>query len=261
MPELLEIDMYRGLAEQVVGRRVADVVATDSWYLKGETSAELLDVLVGARVAAASRIGKVLLLGLVDDDGPTTLALRFGMTGRLLVDGVPAIERLEYDAAGNEARWDRFALEFDDGGSLVIRDPRRLGGVELDPDLSILGPDATGISRPQLRSVMAGQATLKSRLLDQSKIAGLGNLLVDEILWRSRLDPARPSGGLDDTEITRLHVTVGEVLDELSRRGGSHRGDLQEHREPGALCPRCGAALTRQTVGGRTTYSCPDEQF
>jgi formamidopyrimidine-DNA glycosylase len=96
--------------------------------------------------------------------------------------------------------------------------------------------------------------------MDQSRIAGLGNLLTDEVLWRAGLDPARDAGGLDDTERAMLARTIRHTVRVLGRRGGSHTGDLQASRARGGVCPRDGAELLRRTVGGRTTYSCPVHQ-
>ena len=121
----------------------------------------------------------------------------------------------------------------------MIRDPRRLGGVELDPDEDRLGPDAWTLSGAELtRALGTGTGPLKARLLDQARVAGLGNLLVDEILWRSGLDPARPAGSLDAPERRRLCGRIRSTLDELDQRGGSHTGDLHEHRRAGGSCPR-----------------------
>ena len=88
-----------------------------------------------------------------------------------------------------------------------MRDPRRLGGVELDPDEARLGLDAADVGRAApARTLLAGaQAPLKARLLDQARLAGVGNLLADETLWRAGLDPARPAGSLDPAEVRRLH--------------------------------------------------------
>ncbi len=253
MPELIEVEMYRRLAERTVGRRITSVVADDAWFLKRGARPE---VVVGERVAAARRTGKLLLL---DTTGPT-LGLRFGMTGRLVVDGTAGLDDLEYGSNRDEPRWDRFALGFEGGGSLVIRDPRRLGGVEVDPDESRLGVDATLLTPAPLAAALRGSAApLKARLLDQSRVAGLGNLLVDEALWRAGLDPARPAGSLSPVEVKRLHRHVRATLDELLE-GGSHTGRLQPARVPGGTCPKDGAPLLRRTVGGRTTYSCPRHQ-
>lgn len=258
MPELLEIEVYRGLAERTVGRTITAVQADDSWYLKGGLTAdELAAGITGETIVAARRHGKLLLL---DTSGPL-LGLRFGMTGRLVVDGAAGIDQLQYSSDRDLAAWDRFGLDFADGGSLSIRDPRRLGGVELDPDLARLGPDAAVLGAEDLAAVL-GRSTmaLKARLLDQARVAGLGNLLVDDVLWRAGLDPAREAGRLDEGETAALAEAISATLDELGRRGGSHTGDLQSERHDEGHCPRDGTALQRRTIGGRTTYSCPEHQ-
>ena len=97
-------------------------------------------------------------------------------------------------------------------------------------------------------------------MLDQARLAGLGNLLVDEVLWRADLSPHRPAGLLDIDEVRRLRRVVRRVLDQMDRRGGSHTGDLFDARRPGGVCPRDGTGLRRATVGGRTTWWCPAHQ-
>jgi formamidopyrimidine-DNA glycosylase len=260
MPEMIEVEAYRRHARAVLGREIVDVDAPDSWILKrGLTADVVTSELIGRRLVADRRIGKLLLLD-TDDAGPT-LGLRFGMTGRLLVDGSAPIEELEYGPKRSNPGWDRFALAFDGGGALVLNDPRRLGGVELDPDEDRMGIDAATITPAQLRAaVERSTAPLKARLMDQDRIAGLGNLLTDEILWRAGLDPARPAGDLSSAEQRRLHRHVRATVQLLIERGGSHTGDLQDARVRGGLCPRDGTPLERRTVGGRTTYSCPRHQ-
>ncbi len=258
MPEGLEVESYRRLAEKVVGRRIVGVDTPDSWYVKNVEPSLLQEALVGRRVEAARRIGKLLILDL--DDG-ARLGLRFGMTGRLLVDGSAAIDRLEYSSARDEPAWARFRLHFEDDGDLLIRDPRRLGGVELDPDESRLGPDAFALTVPELEAALgASRAPLKGRLMDQSRVAGIGNLLVDEMLWRAGLDPARPAGSLGPAELTALHEAAVTTMQTLMDRGGSHTGDLRAAVLTDGLCPRDGTPLVRRTVGGRTTWSCPTHQ-
>lgn len=259
MPEILEIEYYRRLAEHAVGRVIAIVVAPDAWFLKGGTTdAALVDALVGTEIIAADRRGKLLLLP--TDRGPV-LGLRFGMTGRLLVDDRPGVEHLEYGSVRLEPRWERFGLTFADGGTLVLSDPRRLGGVVLDPVVDRLGPDALHVTRAELAGALRGSAApLKPRLMDQQRLAGVGNLLADETLWRAGFDPARPAGSLSPAQVRRLHTQLRATLDELLERGGSHTGDLMIARQRGGRCPRDGAPLERRTVGGRTTYSCPRHQ-
>lgn len=258
MPEIIEVEMYRRLAEMAaLDRPIASVRAPDSWYLKrGLSSLELDSLVPGRSVTAARRRGKLLLLDL--SGGDLVLGLRFGMSGRLLVDGAAGIDRLWYS---NADVYDRFALLFADGGSLVMSDPRRLGGVELDPDLSKLGPDALSLTLPELRAALAGSAApLKARLLDQSRVAGVGNLIADEVLWRSGLSPLQEAGSLRPAALRRLHDALTGGLAEMVERGGSHTGDLMVHRRPGGRCPRDGAELVRGTVGGRTTWWCPRHQ-
>jgi formamidopyrimidine-DNA glycosylase len=258
VPELLEVESYRRQAEAVVGRTIAAVDAPDAWFVKGGEPAELEAALPGRRVVAVRRRGKLLVLDL--DDG-SRLGLRFGMTGRLMVDGVASIERLEYSSGRDVPAWDRFGLRFCDEAELRIRDPRRLGGVSLEPDEDRLGPDALAVTLDELAAALGSStAPLKARLLDQARLAGVGNLLADEILWRAGLDPARPAGGLDDDELAALHAAVLDVLVDLGDRGGSHTGDLRQAAALDGLCPRDAAPLERRTVGGRTTLSCPVHQ-
>ena len=191
--------------------------------------------------AAARRIGKLLLL---DTDGGPTLGLRFGMTGGLVVDGNEALDRLRYGPGVFNEKWVRARFTFDDGGELLMHDPRRFGSLELAPDESRLGPDALTVSLGELRAALAiapGRsgvaAPLKARFMDQERLAGVGNLLADEILWRAGLAPGRRTP-LTDAELRELHKQLRSTLRQLGRRGGSHMGDLMEERDVGARCPR-----------------------
>ena len=259
MPELLEIDLYRSAAEAVVGRTIERVHAPDAWYCKrGSDPAVLAGVLTGCGILAARRHGKLLMLDIDRDD--VVLGLRFGMTGRLIVDGAGPIERLEYASTRVESAWERFGLTFVGGGTLSMMDPRRLGGVELDPEIDCLGPDAATITPDELRRALSSRRALKAALLDQARVAGLGNLLVDEALWRAALDPAREASSLDGSDRDVLTISIRATLAELGARGGSHRGDLHAERHRAGRCPRDGATLLRRTIGGRTTYSCPLHQ-
>jgi formamidopyrimidine-DNA glycosylase len=183
------------------------------------------------------------------------------MSGRVLIDGQAAGDPLVYASNREVTQWHRFTIEFADGGRLAMRDPRRLGAVELDPDEDRLGIDALDLTLSRLRAIVStSRAPLKAVLMDQSRIAGLGNLLVDEALWRAGLDPARAAESLDAGEQVRLRRAIANTLKVLGRRGGSHTGDLMPSRIPGGHCPRDGTALVRRTIGGRTTYSCPLHQ-
>jgi formamidopyrimidine-DNA glycosylase len=259
MPELLEVEAYRLLARQALRRLIVGVDQVDELLLRPPLTADALRVaLTGHMFETDRRIGKLLLLDTAT--GPT-LGLHFGMTGSLEVDGRRAIDRLEYASPKLDDRWIRLAVHFDDGGVLALRDQRRFGAIELDPDESHLGIDASRLTVAGLRDALgSSRAPLKARLLDQRRIAGLGNLLVDEMLWRAGLDPARPAGGLSPAELRRLHRHLHATVSELGDRGGSHTGDLHLQRHRDGVCPRDGAPLSRRSVGGRTTYSCPVHQ-
>ncbi|MGH9178591.1 MAG: Fpg/Nei family DNA glycosylase [Acidimicrobiales bacterium] len=260
MPELPEVEAYRALAESALHRPVAAVDAPDAWFLKaGLDEPTVRDALTGRSFTAARRRGKLLLLD--TDEGGPVLGLRFGMTGRLLVDGRPGVEGLLYSSPLERSEWDRFAVRFRDGGDLRLRDPRRLGGVRLDPDEDALGADALDLTPAALRAALGtSTVALKARLMDQTRLAGVGNLLADEALWRAGLDPRRPAGSLTPAEVRRLHRHLRGTVADLIARGGSHAGDLMPVRTRGGTCPRDGAPLARQAVGGRTTYWCPTHQ-
>jgi formamidopyrimidine-DNA glycosylase len=260
VPELIEVEQARALIEaRGLGRPIARVDAPDAWFLKrGLTPNGAKRALRGRELVTARRRGKLLLVD--TDDGPV-LGLHLGMSGRVLIDDEAAGDPLLYASNRDVPEWRRFGVRFADGGSMYLRDPRRLGAVELDPDEDRLGPDATTLTRAQLEAIVRrSRAPVKAVLMDQARIAGLGNLLTDEALWRAGIDPARVASTLDDDEITTLHRAIRTTLRVLSRRGGSHTGDHMVARFPGGLCPRDGTPLARRTVGGRTTYSCPLHQ-
>ena len=259
VPEVLEIESYRRLADRVVGATIArgwcdayagkKLVAPSAWAR----------AVRGLTVTATSRRGKLLVL---ETDG-VTLALRFGMTGVLLLDGEAGLEGLFYGPHAYRAQWVRAGLEFRDGRRLVVHDPRRLARVELDPDLDELGVDALALSRRDFDAALCVRATgppIKARLLDQSVIAGVGNLLADEMLFRAGIDPRTPTGRLNAEQRTRLFRAFNQTMRTLGRRGGSHLGDHMAGRMPGGLCPRDGGAMRHATVGGRTTYWCSVHQ-
>ncbi len=189
------------------------------------------------------------------------------MSGRIVVtapDGWVAEggDRPGRDAQPRKAEWDRFTLEFADGGRLALFDKRRLGRILLNPDIDALGPDAAEVTPAQFRALISrGTIAVKARLLDQSKIAGIGNLLADEILWQAKIPPATPVNRLQRKDVDRLYRALRSVLAAaLAEGGGAHTGDVIAARRPGASCPRCGAEMVHGTVGGRSTWWCSREQ-
>jgi formamidopyrimidine-DNA glycosylase len=171
------------------------------------------------------------------------------------------VARLVFASERANTAWDRFTIRFADRGSLVVRDPRLLGGVELDPDEAALGPDALEITAAQLRRALEGSVVaVKTRVMDQRRVAGVGNLTADEVLWRASLAPHRRSASLTAPDHRRLHHHLHGTLDDLLRRGGSHLGDLMPARHKGGRCPRDGTELRHSTVGGRSSWWCPRHQ-
>jgi formamidopyrimidine-DNA glycosylase len=260
VPEGIEIEIYRRAALPCVGLVVASVSAPDDWYLKHGTTAASLSVLVGCSVAEFTRTGKLLRAHMSDG---SVLGLRFGMTGRPVINQTAAIGDLLYTSNGYKSEWVRFALTFTDGSAFEMVDPRRLGGVELDP-VEKLGPDLSTLTLSELQRALSNtKAPLKAALLQQDRVAGIGNLLVDEILWQCSLAPTRVASELSVGEQKLLAQTIRSTFTKLLKRGGSHLGDHVAQRFRGGVCTRrgCdGARFERETVGGRTTYWCPAHQ-
>jgi formamidopyrimidine-DNA glycosylase len=261
VPEGIEVEEARRLIEQrALKREIARVETPDAWYLKrGVTARVLAAALPGHRFTSGRRHGKLLLLD-TDRDGPT-LGMHLGMSGRVLIDGAAAGDPLVYGSNLENPAWHRFTVRFADGGWMAIRDPRRLGGVELDPDEDRLGPDMFDITQAELDRVLTrSRAPVKAVLMDQSRVAGLGNLLTDEILWRAGIDPAHPARELDRNARRRLHRAISKTVRMTLDRGGSHTGDHMPQRFVGGVCPKDGTPFERRTVAGRTTFSCPYHQ-
>jgi len=247
MPELPEAERARALIEEhALRRRIVAVDDSDTYVCRPHAPGEIAAALEGRHLTTAHRRGKKLW---VETGGPI-LGLHLGMAGRIAIDAKPV-----------PRGWDRFTLVFEGGGRLALRDKRRLSRAVLNPDLSRLGPDAAEATRAEFRDrVGRGTAPVKARLLDQATIAGVGNLLADETLWRARLDPRRLAGELSESELDGLRRALRAATRAAIRRGGVHTGDLIGERHGGGRCPRCGAELERGKVGGRTTWWCPREQ-
>jgi formamidopyrimidine-DNA glycosylase len=244
MPELPEAERARQTLESVLGRRIARVDDRDTYVCRPHAPGELADALVGHQFASAHRRGKFLWLQTTD--GPT-LGLHLGMAGQIVLDG-----------PGDKPRWDRFAVEFDDGTRFALRDRRRLGRAVLNPDFAHVGPDAAEVGRDEFRRLIGrGRAPVKARLLDQGAISGIGNLLADQVLWQARIAPGRPVSELSVEDLDRLRRAVRSAVRSAIRKGGAHTGRFVEARGREGSCPRCGHSPNRATIGGRTTYWCP----
>jgi formamidopyrimidine-DNA glycosylase len=249
MPELPEAERARQTLETVLHRTIAEVDDRDGYVSRPHAPGEIAAGLVGHAFTSAHRRGKFLWLA--TDDGPT-LGLHLGMAGRIVVD----------DEAATPSRWDRFAVTFADRSRLALRDKRRLGRAVLEPDFSHVGPDAAEVSRETFRTrIGRGHTAIKARLLDQGAISGVGNLLADELLWQARIAPRRDTGSLTDDELDRLRRELRKAVRLAIRHGGAHTGAfVQARSEEPRVCPRDGHPLEHASVGGRTTWWCPECQ-
>jgi formamidopyrimidine-DNA glycosylase len=257
VPELPDVEGFRReLAKTLPRRRIDHVDVRDPGIVRNASAAAFARRLVGHHFRAPRRHGKWLVL---PTDGPTLL-IHSGMTGHPY-----------YAEAGADTKsYERLVILLDEG-ELRYADLRKLRGVWLADDeddvadvLGPQGPDALGMGLREFRDVVAGRSKsarpLKSTLMDQSVIAGLGNLLVDEICWRARIRPTRPVAELDDDGVKALHHAMTQVLRTAVRHGrvpGLARWLTGARDGPDPHCPRCGTRLERARVGGRTTLWCP----
>jgi formamidopyrimidine-DNA glycosylase len=257
MPELPEVERARALVEKKAsGRAIESVDDSDTYVCRPHSPGELDDALRGRTVTGAGRIGKSFWIETDGGDGPV-LGLHLGMAGRIIVAG----EGAGHPKPLRNPAWDRLKIAFADGGALVMRDKRRLSRAVLNPDHSGLGPDAERITSDQFRSrVGTGSAPVKARLMDQSKIAGVGNLLADETLWQAGISPLHPAGELDAGQLDHLRRSLRSATRRAHRVGGVHKGEMIPYRRRGRECPRCHTTMERGKVGGRTTWWCPSCQ-
>ena len=278
VPELPEVESARAAIEAAaLERRIVDVDDSDGWVCRPHRPGEIREALVGRRLTAANRRGKSMAcetsgMGRSPSPGPE-LGIHLGMSGRILImdadgasteggDWLGGRYARAADAPNRKPVWDRFTITFADGGTLRLFDKRRLGRVRLDPELERLGPDAEMITAREFADrIGRSAAPVKARLLDQSVIAGVGNLLADETLWQARISPRRPAKSLSADELIALRRALRKATKAAIKHGGVHTGRIIEYRKAGRHCPRCGAEMTRATVGGRTTWWCPQEQL
>ncbi len=298
MPELPEVEtIRRQLEPELLGRRIEGAEVLDERWTRPEAPAAIEARLTGRRIGSVGRRGKYLLVGL--DDG-STLLMHLRMTGNLLLaeaegEGDAEAEG-EGDAAerrfGGEPRHPattapahlRAELALDDGRLLRFTDPRRFGHAsllatgELGPYLDArigIEPLSEDLTPELIGRIAAGRkAPLKSFLLDQKGIAGIGNIYADEALHRAELHPLSPAGSMRAAHWEALREGIVEALEEGLRNGGAsiddyrdsrgEQGSMQDeflvHTRAGEECPRCGGEIRTIVVSGRSTYFCPDCQ-
>jgi formamidopyrimidine-DNA glycosylase len=287
VPELPEVEtVARQLEPEIEGHRIERLEVYDPRWSRPIPPKRLGKQVSGATITGLGRRGKYLLLGL---DGDRTLVMHLRMTGNLVLregDDIldPSEGRLLYQGERTtEERHLRSRFVLDDGREMWFTDPRRFGEAFLLDDAQLpvrfakLGvePLSEEFTPEALGEAAAGrQAPLKSFLLDQSRVAGVGNIYADEALYRARLHPLSPAGSMKPEHLVALRDAVvasleagidagGSSIDDY-RDGRGEKGSMQEkflvHTREGRPCPSCEGEIVRIVVGGRSTYFCPSCQ-
>jgi len=284
MPELPEVEtVRRGLAERIVGKIVKDV-NSDTPKSFPNAPADVTAFLVGASIIAVRRRAKVLM---VDLDNDYSLMIHLKMTGQL-------VYRAEGEAFGaghpNDSlignlpdKSTRVTIEFTDGSHLYFNDQRKFGWMKLLPSIEIphidfmrkVGPEPLEADfTPQEfmdRFSRRAKTSIKAALLDQTVVAGVGNIYADESLWGARIHPQRLVGSLSPDEFHRLYEELRSVMNLAIEKGGStdknyvnaegKRGSYMDFarvfRREGKRCPRCGTTIVKFKAAGRGTHICP----
>ncbi len=267
MPELPEVETYRRFIDEIaVGQTIAAVIVNDAHVL-AVPEADLRAAAVGRRIVGTHRIGKNCFLEL---DSGQILVLHFGMTGDIGA----------YRDAPDAPRFTRVAFALDDSGlNLAFIDPRKFGRIRLAVSIEAyrkakkLGSDALTISAAALQTKISPRKTiLKPLLLDQSITAGLGNWIVDDVLFQAKIHPERPGNSLTDKEFKALHEAMQHVLTTAIRHEANYREfplDFLIHsrgwdtsaapdQSVHECCPHHSKTkIEKSYVGGRATYVCP----
>jgi formamidopyrimidine-DNA glycosylase len=288
MPELPEVEtVVRQLEPEVEGHRIERLEVLDARWSRPVPPERLGAAVSGATIEHLGRRGKYILMGL---DGGGTLVMHLRMTGNLILrEGDEVIDpsegrRLYESERSTEVRHLRARFVLDDGRELWFTDPRRFGeafliadGDRLAERFAKLGvePFAPEFTPQALGELAVGRKVpLKSFLLDQSKIAGVGNIYADEALFRAELHPLSPAGSMKSEHAEALRDAVVAALEAGIDAGGSsiddyrdargEKGSMQNeflvHTREGEDCHRCGGTIVRIVVGGRSTYFCPNCQ-
>jgi len=260
MPELPEVETFVRRLRPIVGTQIVKAEILDDRLGLAGTS------LVGASIRGVKRRAKYIVIGLVDR-GDLVVHLR--MSGRLRLD-----------RSEDEIAYTRMILRLDSGDTVYFINPRRLGTATLceggfDKELGIDPTDAAFTPSVLAEIASGSRAPIKQLLLDQRKIAGIGNIYAAEALWRAGIDPTRASNALEESEVAKLHAAIVSVLfeaiDQLgttighsvsdyrrsAEQGGEFQNQLAVYGREDEACERCSTPIARIAQAGRSTYLCP----
>jgi len=271
MPELPEVEtVAQGLRKRALGRRIVSVEIRHASVIVGSVE-EFISTLQGRRFAKVSRTGKAIAVEMTAEDGSASrfLLVRLGMTGQLIV--APQDAPVEPHT--------HVFMRLDDGREeLRYRDARRFGKLrsmtleEMEKVMGSLGPDAQRVTEPHFLAAMKGRkGAIKSWLMNQSFVAGLGNIYADEALFEARIHPLTQPGRVSTGKARELYKAVRKVLDHAVSLGGTTFSDymdiegrpgaflskLKVYQHTGEPCKRCKHAIRRIIVGGRSSHFCP----
>ncbi len=258
MPELPEVEIYaRYFAEHGLGQPIRRVRVRDERILGDIRKEKFAAALRGRTFCGVRRHGKHLFA----DANGVWLHLHFGMTGDLSY------------YRDDDPRFARVIFDFGSGAHLAFEDMRLFGVAGLTPDPAAfiaghrLGPDPLDprFTIAAFRGLLRNRrGAVKSLLMSQDVVAGIGNLYADETLFQTSIHPRRRADRLSDHEVRQIYTTMRRILrDVIARklRGADHpQRYLIQHRQEGTRCPRCGATIQRNVVFGRTTYFCGKHQ-
>jgi len=273
MPELPEVEtVSQGLRRRALGRRILAVEVRHPGVVVGSPEQFVAEI-VGRAIVSVQRKGKALALELgAENCAPRYLLVRLGMTGQFTVNpGAAPVEPHTH-----------VRLALDDGREEIrYRDPRRFGRLrcctaeELDEIFGRLGPDAPEISRPQFLAALRGRrGPIKSWLMNQQVLAGLGNIYADEALFAAGIHPLSPAGRISAAAAGGLLRAVKSVLRravklqgtsfsdyiDIEGRPGNFLPRLKVYQRTGEPCRRCKTPIQRLVIGGRSSHFCPDCQ-
>ena len=254
MPELPDVEYFKQYAQATsLHKTISEVDLASERLLESTSRQSLLRTLHGTELEEGSRHGKHLFLPL---SSGKVLMLHFGMTGYL-----------ESYKHGGDPEYAQLALHFEDGYSLAYVCTRMLGKIAVADSMETyieekgLGPDALSVTAGQLEEIVGGgRGAIKSTLMNQSRIAGLGNIYSDEVLFQCGIDPRRPCSKLSVHELRSMRKAIHSVTDAAVKAHAlpdkMPKTFLIRYRSPGSRCPKCGGTVTKITLSGRSTYLC-----